>query len=64
MKLKNSCYETQKLKVWLNSKTQVVLKLKFFSCDECDETKKTQIVMQLKNSNCDLKKKKTLIVMN
>ena len=42
MKLKNSNYdETKKIKLWWNSKTQIVIKLK------------TPIVLKLKNSNCD-----------
>ena len=47
MKLKNSnCYKTQKLKLWWNSETQIVLKLKN---TKCDKTKKNQIVTKLKN---------------
>ena len=43
MKPKNSnCDETQKLKLWWNSKTQIVMKLK---------NSKPHIVMKLKNSN-------------
>ena len=38
----DACYNAQKLKLWPNSKTQIVTKLK-----------KTQIVTKLKNSNCD-----------
>ena len=67
MKLKNSnCDENQKIKLWLNSKTQIVMKLKNSKWDEhqnsnWDETQKlelrrnskTQIVMKLKNSYCD-----------
>ena len=45
-----NCDETQKLKLWWNSKTQILMKLKN---SNCDETKKTQIVMKLKKSNCD-----------
>ena len=50
MKLKNlKCDETQKLKLWLNSKIQKAMKLKN---SNCDLTKKL-IVIKLKNSNCD-----------
>ena len=44
MKLnKSNCDVTQKIKLWWNSKTQIVIKLK----------KKTQIVIKLKNLICD-----------
>ena len=41
----SNCDETQKLKLWQNSKTQTVTK--------CDITQKLQIVTKLKNSNYD-----------
>ena len=53
MKLKNSnygycqnsnCDETQKLKLWLNSKTQIVMKLIKPNCDDSqDETQKLKL---------------------
>ena len=58
VKLKNSnsdkiqilnCDETQKLKLWWNSKTQVMMKLKN---SNCDETPKTKTKMTLKNLSC------------
>ena len=53
-KLKNlKLYQTQELKLWPNSKTQLMSKLKknniftkLKNCDNCDKIKK-------KNSNCD-----------
>ena len=46
--LKNcNCDTTQNLKVWQNSKTEIVTLLKNSNCG------KTQIVRKLKNSNCD-----------
>ena len=69
MKLKNSNGdETQKLKLWSNSKTQIlikknlktwiVMKLKNSNCDETQNLKlwqnsKAQIMTKLLNSNCD-----------
>jgi hypothetical protein len=50
IKLKNSnCAETQKLKLWWNSKTQIVIKLKL----KWWQNSKSQIVTKLKNSNRD-----------
>jgi hypothetical protein len=50
MKLKNSnCDEIEKLKLWWNSKTEIVTKLKL----KLLQNSKTQIVTKLKNSNCD-----------
>ena len=47
MQFKNlNCDKVQKLKLWYNSKTQIVIKLN----SNCDETKK--------NSNCDKTKLK------
>ena len=63
-KKKSNCDETQKLKIWWNSKTKIVMKLKNSSCDEtknsnCNETQKsklwgnskTEIVRKLRNWN-------------
>ena len=60
------CDKTQELKMWQNSKTlivtklktQIVTKLKNLSCDKTQKLKlwqnsKNQIVTKLKNSNCD-----------
>ena len=66
-KLQNSnFYKTQKLKLWQNSKTQIVTKLKKFFL----QNSKTQILTKLKNSNSDKTKQiklwknsKTQIVM-
>ena len=44
------CDKTQKLKLWENSKTQIVRKLKN---SNCDESQKLEIVTKLKNLNCD-----------
>ena len=72
MNLKNSnCDETQKIKLWWNSKTQTVMKFKKSYCDETQKLKfwqnlklklcpnsKTQILTKLKfwqNSNCEKK---------
>ena len=54
----SNCDETQKIKLWWNSKTQIVMKLQNSNCDETQKLKlwwnsKTQIVMKLKNSKCD-----------
>ena len=58
MNLKNSKFdETQKLKLWWNSKIQIVMKLKKINCDELKTQmwwkSKTSILMKLKKSNCD-----------
>ena len=64
MKLKNSnCDETQKLALWWDSKTQILLKLKNSNSDKTDKIKlwqisncdKTEIVKEkeLNNSKCD-----------
>ena len=65
MKLKTQNWdETQKLKLWWYSETQVVMELKNSNCDEtqkpnCNDLK-TQIVMKFKNSNCDKTQKPKL----
>ena len=43
----SNCDENQKLKLWWNSKTQIVMKLKNLNCDE---TKKLKLWQKLKNS--------------
>ena len=61
-----NCDQIKKLKLWWNSKTQIVMKLKNSNCDKTQKLKlwrnlkpklwwisNTQIVMKLKNSNCD-----------
>ena len=63
MKFINSkCDETQKLKWWQNSKSQIVTKPKKSKCDKTQNVKKkmktskcdkTQIVTKLENSNYD-----------
>ena len=51
-KLKNTDFDkTQHLKLWQNSKTLIVTKLKNSNCVKTK--KKTQIVTKLKNTNCD-----------
>ena len=69
-KLKNWNWDqTQNLKMWQNSKSQIVTKLNS-NCDKtqksnCDKTQKvklrqnlkTKIVTKLKNANCDKPKK-------
>ena len=58
-KVKNSnCDKTWQLKLWQNSKNQIVTKLKISNCDNTQKlklgkTSKTQIVTKLKNSNSD-----------
>ena len=59
----SNCDKTQKLKLWLNSKTQIVTKLKNSNCDNAQTLKlwqnsKTQKMTKLKNSNCDKSNKK------
>ena len=50
-KLKNSNFDkTHKLKLWQNSKTQIVKK-NYKKKSRFDKTKKTQIVTKIKNSN-------------
>ena len=46
--------ETQKLKMWQNSKTQIVTKLK---TSNCDKTQKIQFETKLKSTNCDKSQK-------
>ena len=53
----SNCFETQKLKLWQNSKIQIVMKLKNSNGDKTEKLKlwpnwKTQIVTKL-NSNCE-----------
>ena len=53
MKLKNSnCDKTQKLKLWLNSKTHIVIKLELWW------NSKTEIVIKLKTLKGNKTKKK------
>ena len=58
MKLtKSNCDDTQKHKLWWNSKTQVMMKLKNSNCDKTQKQKlsqnsKTQMATKLKNENC------------
>ena len=61
-KLKNGHFDkTQKLKLFPNSRSQILTKLKNRICDKTDKSNldKTQIVRKLKNSNCEktIKKK-------
>ena len=67
-KLELRLWQTQKLKLWLNSKTQIGSKTQIvmkFNNSNWDETKKlkcwqnsqTQIVTKLKKSNCESKLK-------
>ena len=64
MKLKKlNCDETQKIKFWWNSKTQIVVKLKKnpvvmkLKYSNGDKKSKTQIVTKLKNSKGDITQK-------
>ena len=60
-KPKNSNFsKTQKVKLWQNSKTQIVITLKNYNCDRNTKNKfielkfdKTQIVTKIKILNCD-----------
>ena len=57
-KTKNlNCDETWKLKLWWNSKTLVVIKLKISNSDEIQKIKfwwnSKTLMMKLKNSNCN-----------
>ena len=69
MKLKTQMVtKLKKLKLWQNSKTQIVTKLKNSNCDKTQIVKKnsncenTQIMTQLKNSKCD--KTQTMTMLN
>ena len=59
-------YETQKLKLWQNSKTPIVTNLKNLIYDETQkltlwQNSLIQIVTKLKNSNCDHTQKLNIV---